>query len=389
MRTRHTFAAALFVALFVASGLLACFPAWANAGSPMLWRNLEHLIFGNAIIGLAEGLAIALVFRLRKRWCIPLMIAANYASMLIGLLILKGVSGWAWFEAPDLLDSAIRMTAFFFVLTCLLEWPFVAFCMRKLRRWPLRSAAACVGLQAISYTILFFYYAGSMPLHIFTEFQETPLAAIPLEETVYVAYISDETGAVYVKELPSGNVWPIEAADALPENIEDWVLATEIPKGDDPAFDLLIENGPADRRVLLKDFAETASVAMDHYGDRGQLEDLPEGIEVGQLEVLLGDHAEANWDYTVYPEVAWGAGPLLIFDRTAKKRYNFYFEFPLPPLNRSASRAVVLPSGKCVLQFGEDQLILLDPGAKQYAVFARGRDPIVALDWQGPRPGTE
>ena len=33
--------------------------ASANAGTPLMWASMLHLVFGNAIIGLIEGLILA------------------------------------------------------------------------------------------------------------------------------------------------------------------------------------------------------------------------------------------------------------------------------------------------------------------------------------------
>jgi hypothetical protein len=46
--------------------LLVCLPsrALANAGTPLMWASLLHLVFGNALLGVCEGILIARAFRL-------------------------------------------------------------------------------------------------------------------------------------------------------------------------------------------------------------------------------------------------------------------------------------------------------------------------------------
>ena len=45
--------------------VLALFPAvaYADAGTPLLWAGAFHLLIGNAIIGIAEGMLLLLLFR--------------------------------------------------------------------------------------------------------------------------------------------------------------------------------------------------------------------------------------------------------------------------------------------------------------------------------------
>lgn len=54
--------------------------ALANAGTPLMWAGALHLMFGNAFIGLIEGVILALYWRVRWGRSILLMIAANYVA---------------------------------------------------------------------------------------------------------------------------------------------------------------------------------------------------------------------------------------------------------------------------------------------------------------------
>ena len=67
--------------------VLAFFPAVAraDAGTPLMWAGTFHLLFGNAIIGVAEGLLLAVLFRQKGAPCVPIMIAANYFSAWVGM----------------------------------------------------------------------------------------------------------------------------------------------------------------------------------------------------------------------------------------------------------------------------------------------------------------
>ena len=41
--------------------------ARADAGTPLMWAGMLHLVFGNAIIGIFEGLILAWLFKLSKK----------------------------------------------------------------------------------------------------------------------------------------------------------------------------------------------------------------------------------------------------------------------------------------------------------------------------------
>jgi len=51
------------VAFFLSLIFLALLPtvAYADAGTPLMWAGLFHLFIGNAIIGVVEGLILAIL----------------------------------------------------------------------------------------------------------------------------------------------------------------------------------------------------------------------------------------------------------------------------------------------------------------------------------------
>ncbi|MGE5294178.1 MAG: hypothetical protein ACM3VT_05065 [Solirubrobacterales bacterium] len=61
--------------------------AQANAGTALMWAGTLHLLVGNLIVGLIEGILLAQVFRLSKWKCIGLLILANYFSAWCGFFI--------------------------------------------------------------------------------------------------------------------------------------------------------------------------------------------------------------------------------------------------------------------------------------------------------------
>ena len=130
VRPRH------FAAVFAFIALVA-FPATAsaNAGTPLMWAGFLHLTIGNAVIGIFEGFLIARFWKLPMRSSSFVMIAGNYLSAWLGGVLIDELM----VEHLDLyLNNAWRafwlLAAMTYIVTLLLEWPFVAFCFRRLRR---------------------------------------------------------------------------------------------------------------------------------------------------------------------------------------------------------------------------------------------------------------
>ena len=127
----------LFSRTLVLLGVIA-FPrdAWANAGTTLLWAGALHLVFGNALIGVGEGLLLAWLFSVPKRKSVLVMIPASYASAWFGGFFIRGAivhalpmdlnNGWRWFWA---------MVVVTYVMTLIIEWPFVAWCLRGTQDW--------------------------------------------------------------------------------------------------------------------------------------------------------------------------------------------------------------------------------------------------------------
>ncbi|MEJ5252072.1 MAG: hypothetical protein HPY54_00115 [Chthonomonadetes bacterium] len=106
-------------------------PAWANMGTPLVWAGFLQATVGNFLIGAVESLTLRIAFRLPYSRGLVLMTFANYATMVLGWLLLK-VSGYSLQSLvrpeqllrllPALLYAAV---AVLFVLTVLAEAPFV------------------------------------------------------------------------------------------------------------------------------------------------------------------------------------------------------------------------------------------------------------------------
>ena len=96
----------------------------ANAGSPIIWFNIFHLLFINAAIGYIES-EILLKYKLpNKAW---MVILANYISMFIGFFVImpsliKGrYGGTMWDRSSEDLLYGLGIS---FLATLVIEYPF-------------------------------------------------------------------------------------------------------------------------------------------------------------------------------------------------------------------------------------------------------------------------
>ena len=178
---------------------------WADAGTPLMWAGLLHLAFGNALIGLGEGLLLAWFFSARKLKSISVIILANYTSAWLGGLFIRGAivhalpmdltNGWMWFWV---------MVVVTYCMTLIIEWPFVAWCFRGMQGWLKRSLRASLVVQSASYVLLFGWYWMASGTSLYTKMNIVTPADLSLPGSVLVYFIAPADGNVYRRQLVGG-----------------------------------------------------------------------------------------------------------------------------------------------------------------------------------------
>jgi hypothetical protein len=105
--------------------------AWAIVGTPLVLGTALHLVFGNLLIGLLEGWLLARVFRVSSRRCSGWWsVAANHVSACSGLALPPHLSERYAIDIHTGLRVTWLRVAAGYVLTLIMEWPFVAACFR-------------------------------------------------------------------------------------------------------------------------------------------------------------------------------------------------------------------------------------------------------------------
>jgi len=147
--------------ILLLASVLAVVPcaAMADTGMPLLLPTSPQLWIATVVLGVLEGAILARMFKLKLRRCVGFMIPANILTSWLGLELFGTFHG-AVFSA-DSLPALLVIVVTMFVLTLVLEWPFVAFCVRGLPNWFKRSVQGSLAAQGASYGVLIVLGIGS------------------------------------------------------------------------------------------------------------------------------------------------------------------------------------------------------------------------------------
>lgn len=214
MRTRR-------VAIPLAAGLVLCVaaPALGNTASAAMLAGAAHMVAGNALFGMLEGIVlIGFGARTRALW---MALIANYVSATVGaLLALPAFELFLGLLGDDYLATVMPATYLVFVAFTLLglaiELPFFWFAFAKPRRVGRVLVAAALG-NLITAILLAGWYETTTNMAMARAFEPAPVAAIvdPMEgATPWVYYIApdeitvrrvrlDGTGDEHVLEAPA------------------------------------------------------------------------------------------------------------------------------------------------------------------------------------------
>jgi hypothetical protein len=354
-------------------GLLFFAPqAWANAGTPLMWATASHLVIGNAFIGVLEGWLLARWFQVPWGRPVALMIAANYASAWLGGVFIRGVAvdlipmdlnnGWKWFWI---------MVGVTYCLTLLIEWPFMAFLLRKNPGWMKRSAGAALGVQSVSYLVVFGWYWLASGTSLYTTAQVVLPQDLSLPESVLVYYIDPTDGAVYRRGLAGGEASKV---DDLKSTRKHDRLFVQPSVADTNRWDLMAWlEGPdhSTPRVLsvTKDLPVEGS--PDWRGSDGEPPHVRgTWMNFGRVPVL-GSATNSPWEFWVG---FWAANGLRVSRKGTDDWFRVAYETPFGAW--TVRNVVHLPSDKVLFQLGEDQICGFDPVKRQVALLWRGRGAV-------------
>lgn len=352
--------------------------ASANAGTPLMWAGMIHLVVGNAIIGIGEGMLLAWLFSTPKGKSISVMILANYASAWLGGLFIGGSlvhalpmnlnNGWKWFWI---------LVVATYCLTLLLEWPFIAWCFRGTQDWLRRSVLATLVTQSASYVLIFGWYWMASGTSLYTAMNIVDPHELSLPESVLVYFIAPADGNIYRRQLTGGGEQRIFDLHSSNENDRLFVRASSSDKN---CWDLVARLETKDHREprfvdVLKDMPVEATP------DRRSTLDPPQyygtWFSFGEAP-SLGDATHSQWKFR---SGFWPIEGLVATSMASGEKVRFAYDTPFGSWN--VRNAVHLPSDQVLFQLGNDQICGFDPVSRRVALLWRGRGPVVSAQRMG------
>lgn len=341
-----------------------------------MWAGMIHLVFGNAVIGLGEGVLFAWLFSVPKRKAVSVMILANYTSAWIGGLFIRSAivsalpmdlnNAWKWFWV---------MVFVTYCLTLILEWPFIAWCLRGKKRWLKQSVWASLVVQSASYMLLFGWYWMASGTSLYTQMNIVAPADLSLPESVLVYFIAPSDGNVYVRRLSGGGERKIYELHSTHKNDRLFVRSST---SDSSLWDLVARLDTKDRSdprfvsVLTNMMVWAAPDWRSTHTDPPQYAGT--WFSFGEAPPL-GSATNSQWQFWAG---FWSAGGFSAVNTNTQERLHFAYETPFGAW--IVRNAVHLPSDKALFQLGDDQICALDPVNRQVALLWHGRGPVAIIE---------
>lgn len=353
--------------MLILLGTVAIVPhfASANAGTPLMWVGMLHLLIGNALIGFCEGLILQRKFAAENSPYFR-MVGANYVSAWLGGFALGWFAGWLdW----NLNNGWMLFWSFVFlayVLTIFVEWPFVFWSFPKQSRNWKQSLKASWLVQTCSYVVLFSGYWLASSTSIYSRVEVVRSSEITLAGHLDLFYLGTD-GRVYQDHETFGDFVSTNHNDRLyfeptPEVTNTWDLHVRVDARHD-----------ADVRFikLASALAGSAASVDEQRANAGKVRET--WFNFGKA-VNVGVGTNAVW---YLRSGFWAIEGLRVRDERTDEQYRFSWE---TPFSQWPIRNVMqLPNEQAIFQLGEDQVCVLDLKTKRVALLARGRGPAVLL----------
>lgn len=352
--------------------------AWADAGTPLMWAGMLHLLIGNFIIGLVEAFVVSRRFVVNKGKLYSLSILGNYVSMIAGFAVLE----WAESHAgdsilgPQPLYHGVRLLAVLvgaaYLMSVIIEWPFFHFGLPKETRNIRTSLRASVLAQTVSYALLIPFYLLPSGFSLYTQARLTHSLDFVDRKDATVYFISPKQNCVYRLRLDGS--YPEKIVDLKPSNSNTRLFARKSQSGQ--SWDLWVLDAPdyghspnKNERLLRENFATLA--ALDWRAVKGYGEEVT-WLNFGPVADLRLS-PQTNW---MVRTGFWPVEGLSAENQQAGESLHLCVEMPF--LAWIARNATILPSDQVVYQLG-NQIVILDLSTRKLAFLALGQGPVVGL----------
>jgi len=293
------------------------------------------------------------------------MIPANYFSAWVGGLFLNHeitaalpfnlYNAWRWIWV---------MVVFTYLMTLVLEWPFVFFCFRKDPNRLKRSLKGNVLVNSLSYVLLFGWYWLASGTTLYTEMNIVQPSEIifPKEATVY--FIS-ETNEVCALDLNSRQIQKISSLNGADKDDRLFVKTSVFNANN---WDIL---DSSKTNIVSSNLEVIAAQSWRDANDPNQIEGT--WFNFGEAS-KLGAAEKSDWNFET------GFWPIEgFYGENQKTGQKIYFSLETPFVAWNIRSATHLPGDYVVFQLGDDQICLFEASTKKIAMLARGQGPVVVL----------
>jgi len=336
----------------------------ANAGTPLMWFGIFHLVIGNLFIGIIEGLILGFMFRLKKFKTIGWMIVANYLSTWVGKILLDVIKDHIDITIYQVKTYLYVMLVGAWLITLLLEFPFVYLATKgKTRRWSISIVGNFV-VQTALYALLAAYWY--LPVSGYSMVQDVELVK-------NLNFVQNKAGVIYFIE--KNNVCKIALDGSLAEPV--------MPIS--PAAHLDLKYNPDTRTTnliaLFDDMSESRQdgivIIPDVLKNQSQHRTLTEEDVQRQWKTNADDlrgFEERQWD--VYSGFWPMEGLNIINSENTKEKIHLALETPF--VAWFITYSAVLPEDEVVFQI-DRQICIYSRQQNKLAVITKGTSPIVFL----------
>jgi hypothetical protein len=337
--------------------------AYADAGTPLMWVGFLHLTIGNLLIGIAEGLLLAWIFKLKCWKCILYLVGANYFSAFAGLIIIRAFTHHQTLDIYNVWQFLVKMVFFTYGCTLLLEWPFFALCFRGASHWFRKSVVASLIIQTASYLLLFSWYLNAMDRTLHREVNIVPASQIAVPQGVEMYYISENDGGVYCRDFIGNKARKICDLPSRDQHYH-YQLNARLSESQNGKIDIYADLSwewsyrPQYANPVQKDVACTTTL---------------EQSRANQPILRLGEVQHSSWEFR-YSDFSGGG----IYGKTAQGN-TIQFAFETPFCSWLVRHPVQLPGDMVLFQLGERQICIFDAPHRKIAVIAYGNGPLAVI----------
>ena len=335
--------------------------ALADAGTPLIWAKGFHILLGNLLLGAVEALIISLIFRLQFKKCLISLVCANYFSAWIGFYIIGYLRELRDPDIYTVMHLTRQLIILSYFLTLVLEWPFIMYCIRKVKLWFIKSIAASIIVQTVTYVALFGGYRLCSVLNLYDDFTIVPPSEIVFPEGIAMYYISCSDGNVYLYKPSQESDTLIYTLDS--SDIEDHLVL--LKSDSTKQWDLSVSNEYHTHRnakIILPSICESLSEDMTYYAN---------SYDDWNAAPKVGEAANSSWQFCTSH---WAGFGFWGNNKATNERIRVAFETPVSGWR--PKRVIHLPEEKIIFQLGDKQICILDIDSKRIALLIRGYGPM-------------